>query len=338
MKRWMLMATLAMALPLAAQETLVERLRAHLREAAAERDSPVLQRLEEAAEDVNDLALRVERHVDATVDFVRAIGPCDPESSAEIPPETTPLEELEQIPGEVDKAFDELDASREAAHALLTPQSPERFRSALRNAIAVADDMLAHRRDQSKAAQWLKRFADERRRSTSHQDLCRLFDSVAPLPEPFTMEQLRRDPLVPLRRIDEAVRRQVLRRNNALQRGEWSLGLGIEWTPLKANENGHEETRAGQPIAMIGFRPLPEDLPILRDSAIRPWFQIGAGLQFDDPSFYVGGAIEAGPYVLVGVGWTAQQVEDANGDEEFDGDVYVSMTVRLERLRRWMHE
>lgn len=342
MKRWMvMMATLAvtMALPAAAQETLLERLRAHVREAAAERDSPVLHRLEEAAEDVNDVALRVERHVDASVQFLRDIGPCGPASDAgSMPVAATPHEELETIPGEVEKAFDELEASRDAARALATPQSPERFRNALRNAIATADEMLSRRRDQSKAAQWLKRFAGERRRSTTHQDLCRLLDSIAPLPEPFTIADLRRDPLVPLRRVDEAVRRQFLRRNNALQRGDWSLGLGVEWTPMKATEGGREHTRAGEPIVLIGFRPLPEDLPILRDAAIRPWFQIGSGLDFDEPSFYIGGAIEAGPYVLVGVGWTAQQVEDAEGNDEFEGDVYVSMTVRLERFRRWMGE
>lgn len=335
--RTLVILTLLAALPLQA-ETLLERLRAHLREAAAERDSPVLQRLEQAASDTEALAVRIDRHVDASVDFLRDIGPCGATPTAP-PPTTEPHEDLQRIPEEVDKTFGELEAARNAAHDLITPQAPTKFAAALRRAIETVDDMLQKRRDSSVAANWLRRFAEERRRSTTHQELCRLLESVAPLPEPFTMEELRRDPLVPIRRVDEAVRRQVLHRNTALQRGEWSLGLGAMWTPMHTtNAAGHEETRAGQPIALLGFRPLPEDLPILRDATIRPWFQIGTGLRFDEPSFYVGGALEAGPYALVGVGWTAQQVEDENGDEEFDGDVYVSITVRLERLRRWFHE
>ncbi|HEX2061778.1 MAG TPA: hypothetical protein VHK90_13650 [Thermoanaerobaculia bacterium] len=320
--------TLLLALPLQA-ETLLERLRAQLREAAAERDSPVLQRLDQAATDVHSIAARVERHVDASVGFLREIAPCGTAPSTPPTPPSAPHEELSKIPEELDSAFEELVASRDAAKALLTPQSPPRFADALRRAIETTDDMLARRRESSVAANWLRRFSEERRRSTTHQDLCRLLDSVAPLSEPFTLAELRRDPLVPLRRVDEAVRRQVHRRHNALQRGEWSLGLGAQWTPMRVDG----ETRAGQPIALLGFRPLPEDLPILRDAAIRPWVQIGTGLEFDEPSFYVGGAVDLGPYALLGVGWTAQDT-----GEEFDGDVFVSMTVRLERVRRWFSE
>lgn len=328
------LTALLLALP-AEGQTILDRLRANVREAVAESDAPPLRRLEQAATNVESAVRRVERHVDDSVQFLRDIGPCGEPREQTVAAAPAPHEELQTIPDEVERAFAELEESRDEARALLTPQSPPRFREAVRRAVEAADEMLTRRRDSSIAARWLRRFADERRRSTTHQDLCRLLDSVAPLPEPFTMEDVRRDPLVPLRRIDEAVRRQLLHRNNALHRGEWSLGLGAMWTPMKAGPEGNRETRAGQPIAMLGFRPLPEDLPILRDSAFRPWFQIGTGLQFDEPSFYVGGALELGPYAHLGVGWTAQQVDDENGDEEFDGDVYVSLTVRLERLRRW---
>jgi hypothetical protein len=120
-----------------------------------------------------------------------------------------------------------------------------------------------------------------------------------------------------------AAESHVTRRAIALQRGEWSLGLGVMWSP--------EIEHAGEPVALVAFRPLPEDLPIFRDAPIRPWVQLGTGLEFDEPSFYVGGAVDVGPYLHLGVGWTAHRMED-----EYDGELYVAMTVRLERLRDWM--
>ncbi|MFP5247240.1 MAG: hypothetical protein ACLGH0_11145 [Thermoanaerobaculia bacterium] len=284
-----------------------------------------IQKLEEATANVRTMIGRLERHVDANVQFLRDLDPCTAPTSSVTPAST----EAERIPAELDAAYEELERTCNAVHEMVKPQSPSSFREAARNALIAADELLTNRRDASLAANWLRRVAAERRESSSHQDLCRLLESIAPLPRPFTLEELKRDPLVPLRRIDEAVRRQVLHRNNALQRGEWSLGLGVMWTPMKVNG----ETRAGQPIATVAFRPLPEDLPIFRDASIRPWVQVGAGLQFDEPSFYVGCAIDVGPYVHLGVGWTAQDVGD-----EFDGDLYVGMTIRLEKLRGWLRE
>lgn len=280
------------------------------------------ERLDEARAEVKSLHQRLERHVDATVQFLRDIGPCGEPSSSTA---TTPLalhEELEKLPEELDRAHDDLEAARKAAAATLTPQAPDDFRRSVRRSLEAADDMLTKRRDASIAARWLRRVADERRRSESHQDLCRILEHVG-LPEPFTLSEVREDPLLPLRRLREAAEAHATRRANALQRGEWSLGLGVMWSP--------EIEHAGEPVALVAFRPLPEDLPIFRNAPIRPWVQLGTGLEFDEPSFYVGGAVDLGPYLHLGVGWTAHRVDD-----DYDGDLYVAMTVRLEKLRDWM--
>lgn len=312
-------------------ETLRDRIHAAVRE-AGERHPP-LQGLAEAADDVEDVARRIEAHVDASVKFLNDLGPCEAAGQ-------TPLEDLpaaagvDDLPAELDRAFDDLEMSRKAAEKLLVPQRPAPFRESVRKAIAAADDMLARRRDSSSAARWLRRFAAERRKSDTHQELCRVLATLPPLPRPFTLAEVRRDPLVPLRRIQEAVEGDIERRTNMMQNGEWSLGLGVMWTPMKAQDGAREEVRAGQPVAMLAFRPRPEDMPLPGNFPIRPWFQIGAGLQFDEPSFYIGGAFDVGPWAHFGVGWTAQQVDDG-ASEEFDGSVYLALTIRLERLRAW---
>jgi hypothetical protein len=314
---------LLLAAPLQAQTTL-DKLRAEVREAVREArgESRALTRLEEAAADVESVLARLQRHVDSDIMFLRELRPCG-EPQATPRTETTPIQEVERIPAEVDRAFDELSAAHDEVRRMLTPQSPRSFRDAVNRVLDTTEQILQRRRDSSGAARWLRRFADERRRSEQHQQLCRLLESVAPIPELFTLSELRRDPLLPLRRLDEAVQRQLTRRGNALQRGEWSLGAGVQWTP--------DEDHAGQPVGMVAFRPLPEDLPIFRDAPIRPWVQIGTSLRFDRPAFYVGGAIDVGPYMLAGVGWTAQKRE-----QDFEGDIYVSFVLRAERLREWM--
>ena len=281
-------------------------------------------RLNEERARVDAIRTRLERHVDAAVQFLRDIGPCGETPAT---PSTTSLalhEELEKLPDELDRAHDDLEAARREAVAALKPDTPANMRRSLQRAIEAADDTLSRRRDASIAARWLRRVAEERRRSESHQELCRILDHVG-LPEPFTLSEARRDPLLPLRRLHESATAHVNRRVGALQRGEWSLGLGVQWTP--------EIDHAGEPVALVAFRPLPEDMPLLRDASIRPWVQLGTGLQFDEPSFYVGGAVDLGPYLHLGVGWTAHRDEDEEG---YDGNVYVAMTVRLERLREWM--
>jgi hypothetical protein len=280
------------------------------------------ERLDEKRAEVKSLHDRLARHVDATVQFLRDIGPCGEPSAAPVASSTMLHEELEKLPEELDRAHDDLEAARKAAAETLTPQAPDDFRRSVRRSLEAADDMLNKRRDASIAARWLRRVAAERRKSEAHQDLCRILDHVG-LPEPFTLSEVREDPLLPLRRLRDAAERHATRRAGALQRGEWSLGLGVMWSP--------EIDHAGQPVALVAFRPLPEDLPIFRDAAIRPWVQLGTGLEFDEPSYYVGGAVEVGPYLHLGVGWNARRVGD-----DYDGDLYVAMTVRLERLREWM--
>lgn len=282
------------------------------------------ERLEEERARVEALRTRLERHVDAAVQFLRDIGPCGETPSG--PPATSLAlhEDLERLPEELDRAHDDLEAARRAAAATLTPDSPRDARDRLQRALEAADDTLSRRRDASIAANWLRRVAQERRRSESHQELCRILEHVG-LPAPFTLSEARRDPLLPLRRLHESATGHIYRRFNALERGEWSLGLGVMWSP--------EIEHAGEPVALVAFRPLPEDMPIGRNAPIRPWVQIGTGLQFDEPSFYVGGAVNVGPYLHLGVGWTAHREED-----EYDGDLYVALTLRLERLRGWLRQ
>jgi hypothetical protein len=331
------LAALTLGVAAQAQSTL-ERLRDQVRETirAAGEEVPPLLRLEQAAADVESVVGRVERHVDSSIAFLRAIGPCEGTPTAIEPVVGTPREELQRIPGDVERAFDELRAAHEEARKTLTPQRPATFRESLNRLLATSDDILTRQRDTSVAARWLVRFSEERRRSATHQELCRIADHLAPLPEPFTLADLRRDPLVPLRRVRESADRHVTRQATALGRGEWSLGLGFIWTPVDAVEDGREVTRAGQPVAMLAFRPHREDMPFLRNAPIRPWIQLGAGLRFEHPSFYVGGTVDLGPYAHFGVGWTAQQTE-RDGGEEFDGGVYLAVTVRLDRMRDWMH-
>ena len=284
------------------------------------------ERLDEARAEVENLRTRLARHVDATVEFLRDIGPCGSTQTGQVASSTELHEEMEKLPDELDRAYEDLEAARKAAAATLTPQAPDDFRRSVRRSLEAADDMLNKRRDASIAARWLRRVAAERRKSESHQDLCRILDHVG-LPEPFTLSEVREDPLLPLRRLRETAESHATRRAGALQRGEWSLGLGVQWTP--------ETEHSGQPVALVAFRPLPEDLPIFRDAPIRPWVQFGTGLEFDEPSFYVGGAVEVGPYLHFGLGWTAQRNE---AEDDYDGDLYLALTLRLERLRGWMRQ
>lgn len=280
------------------------------------------ERLEEARADVEALRSRLARHVDATVEFLRDIGPCERAPVGQVAASTELHEELEKLPEELDRAYEDLEQARKAAAATLTPQAPDDLRRSVRRSLEAADDALSRRRDASIAARWLRRVAQERRSARSHQELCRILDHAG-LPEPFTLSEAREDPLLPLRRLREAARAHVTRRATALERGEWSLGLGVQWTP--------EIEHAGKPVALVAFRPRREDMPLGSEAPFRPWVQIGTGLQSDKPSFYVGGAFDIGPYLHLGVGWTARRAGD-----DYDGDVYVAMTLRLERLRRWM--
>jgi len=282
------------------------------------------ERLDEERARVDALRMRLERHVDATVQFLRDIGPCGTTPAAVPSTALAPHEELEKLPEELDRAHDDLEAARKAAAATLTADTPRDIRQSLQRALEAADDALSRRRDASIAARWLRRVSAERRASGSNEDLCRILEHVG-LPESFTLSEVREDPLLPLRRLHEAAVAHVGRRVSALQRGEWSLGVGVQWTP--------DSDHAGEPVAMVAFRPLREDFPLFRNATLRPWVQLGTGLQFDEPSFYVGGAVDLGPYLHLGVGWTAHKVEE---EDDYDGDVYVSMTVRLERLRQWM--
>ena len=283
-----------------------------------------LERLDEARAEVGNLRTRLERHVDSTVQFLQDIGPCGEPSGAPVARSTMLHEELETLPAELDRAYEDLEQARKAAAETLTPQAPDDFRRSVRRSLEAADDMLTKRRDASIAARWLRRVAAERRKSESHQELCRILEHVG-LPEPFKLSEAREDPLLPLRRLREAAESHATRRASALGRGEWSLGLGVQWSP--------EIEQAGEPVALVSFRPLPEDLPIFRNAAIRPWVQLGTGLDFDEPSYYVGGAVELGPYLHLGLGWMAHRKDD-----DYDGDLYLALTLRMERLRGWMRQ
>lgn len=158
--------------------------------------------------------------------------------------------------------------------------------------------------------------------------------------------------------------REVASHLRALERGDWSLNLGVIWTPQKAPRyelvpdtagqsmiaRTKDETRSGQPVLMLSFRPQPESYPRHIASPARPYLQFGTGLQFSKPSFYVGAAIDLGPYAQVGGGWSAQQIEKLKGGLEegdvvsqgttlrtrdhFAGSTYVAFTLKLEALAR----
>ena len=372
--------------------SLIERLQSRIRDAmhnANEDTRQPLRKLQDATSRVDTLLGRIDRHVESTTTFLRQIGPCpeigSPAAQEALSPDEAVQRELIAAGDEMERAFDELGKARDELHASVQAQTsprdirgPDSARSAVEKVLDSAEELLTRRRDASASARWLKRIAEQRRSVKSHDDLCRFLETAFPLPDLPTLTELRRDPLLPVRREHERVQREFTKRQNALERGDWSIGVGVIWTPLEVQRYGvvsdpdhagqlviaktGEEMRAGQPVLMASFRPLPEDHPLPVKVPIRPYVEFGTGLQFDEPSFYVGGALDLGPYLHVGVGYTAQQVEvladgqhaldfDDDGDdgdhptvvagadairldEEFDGDIYVSFTLRLDRLSR----
>lgn len=80
-----------------------------------------------------------------------------------------------------------------------------------------------------------------------------------------------------------------------------------------------EETRAGQPVLFLGY-PLT---PNTRDWRLRPVVEIGAGLDTDAPSAYLGFGFSLGRFARLGFGYGTHRVRElARGQSEaqFDAD------------------
>lgn len=302
-------------------------------------------------------------------DLRQRVGPCRDgrpaanDASAGVAPPEVPAGAEQKLR----RAFGDLEDARERLHTSV--QQDEHFdrREALFagvvDVLEESKEVLEHQPEAERRAGWLNDLRGHL--AASDMSPCAMANVLLPELEDFRVSNLREDPLRPFRHMHErgrvARQQRVERRARAIERGEWGIGIGTIFTPADASmweavptasnpgdrviRRVDQENRSGAPVLMVTFRPLAEDRPF--PAKINPAVELGFAVD-EDRAFFVGGAFDVGPLLRVGVGYTMQQVRTLAGDleegdvlaagdvlrteSEYDGDVYLSVTVALERF------
>jgi hypothetical protein len=332
--------------------------------------------------DVRDASSRLERAAERIDTSIRTratelrtlnenAGPCRDETTTRLTlPDPPSPPSREELSADARAAFDRLRELRNELHASTEGAARDRdFAAPVRMLADRIDAVLDERATTVRRAEWLERVGQRLPAIPKNTPPCEILeDLMRPLenlPDADSLRRFIRNPGESLSAFHEEnkarLRGRVERRMDAVNRGRWGVGVGTIWTPLDDEryalvptgvagnvvvQRVSERNRSGLPVLMVNFQPPEDVIPSL--GPIRPAVEVGTSLDFDRAGFFVGGALDIGPLLRIGVGYTAQQVETLSAGlhegsvvpfgqplstrDEFEGDIYVSFTLALDRF------